>query len=100
MTILSRSRRPLLTTLGALPSLLPAARVQVSFDMSPYVGFSVPLRSMFVQRPPVQVPYDKYGTGATVAPQKTIAVGTHLRVGPARRFGLEATFGYAPAGSP
>lgn len=98
MTILSRSRQPLLTVLGALLSLLPAARAQVSFDIAPYVGFSVPLRSMFVEKPPVSQPFDQYGTGATVALQKTIAVGTHLTVWPARRFGLEATFGYAPSG--
>lgn len=81
-------------------SLVRATSAQVSFEISPYAGLSVPLRSMFVQNIPVQVPYDQYGTGATVALKKTIAVGGHLTVWAVRRFGIETTLGYAPfAGS-
>src|SRR5258708_33256770 len=36
--------------------------------------------------------------GQPVALQKTIALGSHLTVWPARRFGIEATFAYAPSG--
>jgi hypothetical protein len=36
--------------------------------------------------------------GQGVALQKTIAVGGRVTVWPARRFGIEATFGYAPSG--
>lgn len=86
-----------MTTLSALLSLLPNARAQVPLDISPYAGSFVPIRSMFVQNNPL-VPWDGYGTGTTVALQKTIAVGGRLTVWPERRFGIEATFGYAPSG--
>lgn len=98
------SRPPLLITLGAMLSLLPAARAQVSFDISPYAGLFVPLRSMFV----CGGSSCGYATGGvfppagglpTVALQKTIALGSHLTVWPTgRRWGIEATFAYAPSG--
>jgi hypothetical protein len=36
--------------------------------------------------------------GQTVALQKTIAIGSHLTVWPTGRWGIEATFAYAPSG--
>jgi hypothetical protein len=105
MTILSRSRGPLLTTLGAMLSLLPAARAQVPFDISPYAGLYAPLGSMFVPGncggPPCG--YANGGSpvplGQTVALQTTIALGGHLTAWPmGRRWGIEATFAYAPSG--
>src|SRR5260370_40829400 len=83
-------------------SLLPAARAKVSYDISPYAGLFVPLRSMFVCGRPAcgwdgaTAPTPQPGQG--VALQKTIAVGGRVTGWPARRFGIEAAFGYAPSG--
>src|SRR5260370_30640185 len=83
-------------------SLLPAARAKVSYDISPYAGLFVPLRSMFVCGRPAcgwdgaTAPTPQPGQG--VALQKTIAVGGRVTVWPARRFRIEATFGDAPRG--
>jgi hypothetical protein len=102
MTAPLHSRQPLLITLGAMLSLLPAARAQVPFDISPYAGLYAPLGGMFFcgaypcsyanggsPVPPMQ----------TIALQKTIALGTRLTVWPTgRRWGIEATFAYAPSG--
>lgn len=91
------SRQPLLITLGAMLSLLPATSAQVLFDVSPYAGFYLPLGSMFVWTGPQ--PYgDQWGNGSTVALQKASAFGSHLTVWPVERFGIEATIGYAPSG--
>src|SRR5713226_6019008 len=101
MTTPLRSRQPLLITLGAMLSLLPPTRAQVPFDISPFAGLYAPLGSMFVcggypcgySNGGVPVP-----PAQTIAPQKTIALGSHLTVWPTRRLGIEATFAYAPSG--
>jgi hypothetical protein len=105
MTTALPSPRPLLTTLGAMLSLVPAARAQVPFDISPYAGLYAPLGSMFVPGNCGGSPclYANGGSpvpsGQTVALQKTIALGGHLTAWPTgRRWGIEATFAYAPSG--
>jgi hypothetical protein len=105
MTTPLPSPRPLLTTLGAMLSLVPAARAQVSFDISPFASLYAPLGSMFVPGNCGGSPcgYANGGSpvplGQTVALQKTIALGGHLTAWPTgRRWGIEATFAYAPSG--
>jgi hypothetical protein len=104
MTTPLRSRRPLLITLGAMLSLLPPTRAQVPFDISPYAALYAPLGSMFVPGNcgghPCGYPIGggEVPLGQTVALQKTIALGSHLTVWPTRRWGIEATFAYAPSG--
>ncbi len=97
-----RSGQPLLITLGAMLSLLPATRAQVPFDISPFAGLYAPLGSMFVcggypcgySNGGVPVP-----PAQTIALQKTIALGGHLTAWPTgRRWGIEATFAYASSG--
>ena len=102
MTTPLRSGQPLLITLGAMLSLLPATRAQVPFDISPFAGLYAPLGSMFVcGRYPCG--YSNGGVpvppAQTIALQKTIALGGHLTAWPTgRRWGIEATFAYAPSG--
>src|SRR5260370_2608581 len=102
MTTPFRSRQPLLITLGAMLCLLPATRAQVPFDISPYAALYAPLGSMFVCGGGYTCGYPNGGVavplGQPVALQKTIALGSHLTVWPTRRWGIEATFAYAPRG--
>src|SRR5258708_5373925 len=102
MTTPLRSRQPLLIPLGAMLSLLPATRAQVPFDISPYAALYAPLGSKFVCGGGYPCGYPNGGVavplGQPVALQKTIALGSHLTVWPARRFGIEAPFAYGPSG--
>ncbi len=102
MTTPLRSRQLLLITLGAMLSLLPATRAQVPFDISPFAGLYAPLGSMFVCGGGYTCGYPNGGVavplGQPVALQKTIALGSHLTVWPTGRWGIEATFAYAPSG--
>ena len=105
MTTPLRSGQPFLITLGAMLSLLPATRAQVPFDISPFASLYAPLGNMFVAGNCGGSPcgYPNGGSaaplGQTVALQKTIALGGHLTTWPTgRRWGIEATFAYAPSG--
>ena len=117
MTTPLLSRRRLLTTLAAMLSLLPASRAQgqaapkgplgipsMPYDISVYAGLFAPLGSMFVPGNCGGYPcgYANGGSpaplGQTVALQTTIAVGSHVTVWPVTRFGIEASFAYAPSG--
>ena len=104
MTTPWRSRHPLSITLGAMLSLLPGARAQVPFDISPFAGAYAPLGSMYVPGNCGGSPcgYPNGGSwvplGQTVALQNTIALGSHLTVWPTGHWGIEATVAYAPSG--
>ena len=89
--------RSALIALGAMLGLVTVTKAQVFFDISPYAGFYVPLRSMLVPSNPPQQNYG-YAPGGPVTQQRTLALGAHLTVWSAGRFGVEATFGYAPSG--
>jgi hypothetical protein len=101
-------RPPIRSLFAVIVLLLGAsatARAQVSFDISPFASLYAPLGSMFVPGNCGGSPcgYANGGSavplGQTIALLKTIALGGHLTAWPTgRRWGIEATFAYAPSG--